>query len=142
MATLLGAYAVPVHLMLRMDAAAKLGLSLVFVGAPVFFAAACFAVIFREREEAATAFGWNLLGAVAGGLVEFVSMITGMRALYLLALAAYLGAALLRQRSALPGRTAWERRGGSPPLPLPAAPADQRRAAEPAATSATSVPLR
>lgn len=98
-AALLVAYVVPVHTMLRMDGAARLGLSFAFVGTPIFFAAACFALIFREREAADVAFGWNLLGAVAGGLVEFVSMTTGIRALYLLVLAAYLGATLLRLRA-------------------------------------------
>ena len=101
-AALLVAYVVPVHTMLRMDGAAKLGLSFAFVGTPIFFAAACFALIFRDREEADAAFGWNLLGAVTGGLLEFVSMTTGIRALYLLALAAYLGATLLRLRAQAP----------------------------------------
>ena len=102
LASLLLAYAVPVHTLLRMDGVAKLGLSFAFVGTPIFFAAACFALLFRDRAEVDVAFGWNLLGAVAGGLVEFVSMATGIRALYLLALAAYLGATLLRLRAHAP----------------------------------------
>ena len=69
------------------------------MGTPIFFAAACFALLFRDRPEANMAFGWNLLGAVAGGLIEFASMITGIRALYLLVLAAYLGVVLLRVRA-------------------------------------------
>ncbi|MEO8603761.1 MAG: hypothetical protein ABI629_14400 [bacterium] len=98
-ATLLIAYVVPVHTMLRMDGVARLGVSIAFVGTPIFFAAACFALSFRDRASADIAFGWNLLGAVAGGLVEFVSMATGIRALYLLALVAYLGVVLLRLRA-------------------------------------------
>jgi len=34
-----------------------------------FFASACFALLFRTRAEADVAFGWNLLGAVAGVIV-------------------------------------------------------------------------
>jgi hypothetical protein len=102
--TLLIAYLVPVHSMLRMDAVARFGLSFVFVGTPIFFAASGFALLFRERGDAAIAFGWNLLGAVCGGLIEFVSMATGIRALYLIALVAYLGAVLLRLRSQAPAR--------------------------------------
>ncbi len=60
----------------------------------MFFAATLFAALFQERESAGAAFGWNLLGAVAGGLIEFTSMAD------LLALAAYLGAGLLRVRAA------------------------------------------
>jgi len=96
--SLIAAYLVPVDALLEMNGLARLGVSIAFVGTPVFFAAACFALLFRDRPEADTAFGWNLLGAVAGGLVEFTSMITGMRALYLLVLAAYLAVVLRRVR--------------------------------------------
>jgi hypothetical protein len=95
-ASLIAAYFVPVHALLRMNDFARLLLSIAFVGTPIFFAAACFALLFRDRPEANTAFGWNLLGAVAGGLIEFASMITGIRALYLLVLVAYFGVVLLR----------------------------------------------
>jgi hypothetical protein len=70
------------------------------VGGPIFFAASCFALVFRSRPRAAVAFGWNLLGAVAGGLLEFVSMAVGLKALLLVALAAYLAAALIHRRRA------------------------------------------
>jgi len=108
-ASLVAAYLVPVDALLEMNGLARLGVSIAFVGTPVFFAAACFALLFRDRPEADTAFGWNLLGAVAGGLVEFTSMITGMRALYLLVLAAYLAVVLHRVRGA--------RRALPPPAP-------------------------
>jgi hypothetical protein len=94
--SLVAAYFVPAHALLRMNEFVRLLLSIAFVGTPIFFAAACFALLFRDRPEANTAFGWNLLGAVAGGLTEFASMITGIRALYLLVLVAYLGVVLLR----------------------------------------------
>jgi hypothetical protein len=94
------AYAVPVHTLLSLDESLKLMLSVAFVGLPIFFASACFALAFREREHADTAFGWNLLGAVAGGLIEFLSMIVGIRTLYLLAAAAYAGVVLIRLRAA------------------------------------------
>ncbi|HUL52478.1 MAG TPA: hypothetical protein VLT83_03605 [Opitutaceae bacterium] len=97
--SLVAAYFVPAHALLRMNELIRLLLSVAFVGTPIFFAAACFALLFRDRPEANTAFGWNLLGAVAGGLIEFASMITGIRALYLLVLAAYLGVVLLRIRA-------------------------------------------
>jgi spermidine synthase len=97
--TLLATYCVPVAALLDHHPFVKLALSFLFVGGPVFFASACFALRFRMRARADLAFGWNLLGAVAGGLLEFFSMALGLRALALLAIAAYLAVALLRQRA-------------------------------------------
>jgi hypothetical protein len=97
--SLLAAYAVPAGTLARAGVPAKLLLSALFVGAPIFFAASAFAILFRDRQSSSTAFGWNLLGAVAGGLLEFASMAVGLKALLLVALAAYLGALLVRLRS-------------------------------------------
>jgi hypothetical protein len=99
-ATLVAAYFVPVHVLLSTGLLARFGLSFAFVGVPIFFAAAGFALLFRDRPEADTAFGWNLLGAVAGGLLEFASMLTGIKALYLLVLVAYLLVVLVRRQTA------------------------------------------
>jgi spermidine synthase len=100
--TLLASYATPTSLLLGSSLAPRLALSLLFVGAPIFFASVLFALRFRARESAAAAFGWNLLGAVAGGLLEMVSMAVGFKALLLLALLAYLLAALLHVRAGRP----------------------------------------
>jgi hypothetical protein len=101
--SLLVCYAFPTGLLLNINTATRLGLSLCFVGAPVFFASLCFAALFGKRAEAGVAFGWNLLGAVAGGLLEFISMFTGLKDLLLLALVAYLMAAIIHLQSS-PGR--------------------------------------
>ena len=77
----------------------RFGLSALLVGGPIFFASLCFALIFRQRQDARLAFGWNLLGAVAGGLLETLSMVVGLRLLLLLALGPYLLAALIRRRA-------------------------------------------
>ncbi len=98
LASLSATYCVPVAALLDHQTVVKLVFSFLFVGGPVFFASACFALRFRNRARADLAFGWNLLGAVAGGLLEFFSMALGLRALVLLAIAAYLAVALLRQR--------------------------------------------
>jgi spermidine synthase len=93
--SLLATYFVPPHFLLGYNSLVKIVLSVFFVGTPVFFASACFALRFRERVRVDLAFGWNLLGAVAGGLMEFFSMAVGLKALSLLAIAAYLGVAWL-----------------------------------------------
>jgi spermidine synthase len=56
---------------------------------PVFFAGILFATEFRAVESPSAALGANILGAVAGGLLENLSFIFGMRALLLVAMVLY-----------------------------------------------------
>jgi hypothetical protein len=49
--------------------------------APVFLANLCFAYSFRDTQAADMAFASNLLGAVAGGALEYLALITGYQAL-------------------------------------------------------------
>jgi len=71
---------------------------------PVFFAGVVFARQFRDSETPEEDFGWNVAGAMAGGLVEYGSMLLGFRGLALFALATYTIAALTVRgfRTALP----------------------------------------
>jgi hypothetical protein len=70
-------------------------------GLPVFCSGLAFAGRFAVRERADTAFGWNIVGAVLGGLLELLSMITGLHALFLLAALLYAAVlwAEIRRRS-------------------------------------------
>jgi spermidine synthase len=61
---------------------------------PVFFAGLLFASEFRSVDSPAAALGANMLGAVVGGLLENLSLITGMRALLVVAALLYGLAAL------------------------------------------------
>ena len=99
LAALGAAYLLPVHLLMALDWIPRLGMSLLYVGMPIFFAGTFFGAVFDGREHADLAFGWNLLGAVLGGLLEFLSMAVGFKALLLLAMAAYLCAFLVHARS-------------------------------------------
>ena len=96
--TLLTSWLVPTDLLLSRDGPVRLALSAAYVGAPIFFTAACFGLRFQQRRRVDIAFGWNLIGTVAGGLVEFFSMAVGLRALTLVVLAAYAGAFLAGRR--------------------------------------------
>jgi SAM-dependent methyltransferase len=78
----------------RMAAAALL------VGIPMFFAAVCFSRLFASERITGLALGVNLVGAMAGGGLEYISMITGMGAVWWLAVAVYLGAWLAHRRRA------------------------------------------
>ncbi|MGA8201683.1 MAG: hypothetical protein WB814_16570 [Candidatus Sulfotelmatobacter sp.] len=68
---------------------------------PVVFAGILFSSQFRTVESQSAALGANLLGAVAGGLMENLSLVFGMRALLLIAMGIYTlaGVALWRQGS-------------------------------------------
>jgi hypothetical protein len=72
---------------------------------PVFFAGILFALEFREAASPSAALGANILGAVVGGLLENLSLVFGMRALLLVAMALY----------CLAGLGLW-RRAGAPAL--------------------------
>jgi SAM-dependent methyltransferase len=97
--SLAATYFIPIRELVGRGAAGRLAASIAYVGLPVFFASICFAILFREREHAETAFGWNMLGAVFGGLLEFSSMALGLKAITLLAIVAYLVAILYRRRN-------------------------------------------
>ncbi len=56
------------------------------------FAGIVFARAFERAESPSQALGWNVLGAVLGGLCEYLSLILGLRALLFIALAFYIAA--------------------------------------------------
>ncbi len=91
-------YAFPLSAVLGTPVWLKGAASLLAAGAPIFFASLCFAQRFATREDAAAAFGWNMLGAVLGGLAEFSSMVVGLRHLVGIAALLYLAAAWLEVR--------------------------------------------
>ena len=97
---LLVSWAVPVRLFVGGSMPVRLSASVLFIGVPMLFASILFAIVFRDRERVDVAFGWNMFGAVAGGLVEFSSMVFGIKAMTLLAIVAYLTAILLMNREA------------------------------------------
>lgn len=83
-------WVVPIDWLLSQSPPLRFALSVVYVGLPVLFASLCFALRFRQRTAPDLAFGWNLLGAVVGGFTELLSMAVGLKALLLVAGAAYL----------------------------------------------------
>ena len=64
--------------------------ALVVCGVPVSCAGLAFAARFGARGDANTAFGWNVIGAVVGGVLELSSMLVGLHALFFLAALLYL----------------------------------------------------
>jgi len=68
------------------------------VFSPVFCAGLLFSSSFRRSSSAATDFGANLLGAIVGGVGEYVSLVAGYRFLLILVAACYLLAVALADR--------------------------------------------
>jgi hypothetical protein len=80
------------------------------IGVPIFFASLIFSYSFRKAQDTATAFGFNLLGIVIGGVLEYSSMIYGLSFLYLIAIVIY-ALAMLTDREGLPITAALARLG-------------------------------
>jgi hypothetical protein len=78
--------------------ALNLALILILLALPLFFASIVFADCYGNAQEASIALGYNLLGAMLGGVLEYCSMAWGINSLNLLSLAAYAGVALLVYR--------------------------------------------
>ncbi len=71
----------------------------VIYAVPVAFAGVLFSTFLKNAKEPSSALGSNLLGAVIGGLLEYFSMLVGLRSLVLLALVLYLASYLAAARS-------------------------------------------
>jgi hypothetical protein len=76
----------------------NLALTLALLAVPLFFASVVFADCYGRVGEPGTALGYNLLGAMVGGVLEYCSMAWGINNLNLLTLAAYAGVAFLVYR--------------------------------------------
>ncbi len=66
--------------------------------APVFFANLVFTHSFRDTMTADMAFASNLLGAMVGGAIEYLGLITGYQSLLLVVAAIYVAAWLASTR--------------------------------------------
>lgn len=90
----------PLTWLFVLPAPLKVGASGVLIGLPVFFAALCFSHLFKHQKTTGYALGINLVGAMAGGLVEYLSMLIGMRAVWLVVLGVYTAAWLTTRLAA------------------------------------------
>lgn len=99
-------YLFPLQRLLGLDFWAQVFFAGVRAAAPMFFAGIVFARWFEKTEAPSAALGANLIGAVVGGLLEYLSLIVGLRQLYLLALFFYLASAVIGFRLTGPARRA------------------------------------
>jgi hypothetical protein len=100
-AALIVNYFVRPDLLLRLPILARGVAGGLLTAIPIGFAGVIFSSLLRDSAEPDASLGSNLLGAVIGGCLEYSGMVTGLRALTLLAIALYLiaGTLVLRRRS-------------------------------------------
>ncbi|MBI3551684.1 MAG: hypothetical protein HY077_04140 [Elusimicrobia bacterium] len=87
--------ACPLSNLLAVDnAALRFLLASLMTFLPIYFANLMFSASFLGVEAAEHVLGWNLLGAMFGGMVEYLSLLTGYNALSLVVVACYSAAFL------------------------------------------------
>ncbi|MDP3773242.1 MAG: hypothetical protein Q8Q85_03150 [Gemmatimonadales bacterium] len=79
----------PVRSLAGLGLVAQWTLGSLVVALPILFAALLFPRFFALRPDPARALGWNVLGAIVGGVLEYGSMVAGIKVLYLLAALTY-----------------------------------------------------
>jgi hypothetical protein len=95
------AFAVPNEWLLGLPYIPRLVLACALAFAPVFLANVAFAKRFAESSSSTDAFAINILGAMVGGCLEYVALITGYRGLLVLVGVLYFAAFALRPKSAI-----------------------------------------
>src|SRR5205085_2699475 len=86
------AWIVPLQTFFFRSFVAKAVFGTLFLSLPVFFAGIVFIKRFAAAGLAADAIGSNLLGSLAGGIAESLSLLTGLRSLLVVAALFYLTA--------------------------------------------------
>jgi hypothetical protein len=99
LAALAIAWLLPAASLLHLDFWPRLAVAATVAFLPIFLANLVFAGRFRDVGDSTGAFGANLLGAMVGGLVEYVALLTGYQALLLVVAALYGAAWWLGRRS-------------------------------------------
>jgi hypothetical protein len=92
------AWVVPQESLLALSPVPRFLVAVAIAFAPIFLANLVFAQRFRDVGSSTVAFGSNLLGAIAGGMLEYLSLYTGYRFLLVVVSALYALAFLLRPR--------------------------------------------
>jgi spermidine synthase len=88
------AYVFPLDALNALGTAPRALASMTLLSLPIFFAGLIFAQSLRRAGETARPLASNLSGAVAGGVLEYGSLLWGIKSLYLIAAAVYAGALL------------------------------------------------
>ncbi len=96
LATIVLGYFLPVSVFLQTPTVVRLVGPCVLSSLPILFAGIIFATSFKHSNHTAVAFGSNLLGGMGGGMLEYSSIMIGIRSLFIVAGGAYLVSFLAR----------------------------------------------
>jgi hypothetical protein len=111
---------VPTSWLLGLDFFVRLVVASVIAFVPIFAANIIFSKRFSATGDGALAFGTNLLGAMLGGCLEYLSLVYGYHALLLIAGVLYIAAYLAMPRAAKGGAAAEEAEPEVPKVDRPA----------------------
>jgi hypothetical protein len=89
LAALALAWAVPQESLLALSPVPRFAAAVALAFAPVYLANLIFAQRFRATSSSTTAFAANLLGAIAGGMLEYLSLLSGYRFLLVIVASLY-----------------------------------------------------
>jgi hypothetical protein len=102
-AVLLGGLAlswlIPADALLSLNIVFRAIVAIVLSFVPIFAANIIFAKRFADTADAPLAFGTNLLGAIVGGCLEYLSLVVGYRTLLIIAAGLYIAAYITTDRS-------------------------------------------
>ena len=98
---LLVAWLIPTGALLGLPIVPRLLTAVALAFFPIFVANLIFAERFRDTADPTAAFGANLLGAMVGGTLEYLSLLIGFRSLLFLVAALYGAAYLLAPKQAI-----------------------------------------
>jgi hypothetical protein len=93
------AYFVPLQTLLFESVGLRITVATLLLCMPILFAGMVFVRSFADMRFSGEALGWNLFGAVLGGMLETLSQATGIRALILITVGLYLGSWIARNKA-------------------------------------------
>jgi hypothetical protein len=99
-ASLLVAYAVPNSALLSLPLLPRIVAAVALAFTPIYLANVAFAKRFATTDDSRAAFAVNILGAMVGGCLEYLALLTGYRNLLILTALLYLAAFALTPRRA------------------------------------------
>jgi hypothetical protein len=104
-------YLIPPRAFLGQMSLIQWGVPCFLAALPIYFAGIMFSRLLTEATDIGMVYGSNLVGAVAGGFIEYASMLLGLKFLFVLAASCYLLALLTSRRggrrSGLAGNVSW-----------------------------------
>lgn len=95
-------YLVPAAAFNALDVVWRVPIASLLLNIPIFFAGILFATSFQATRDPGVAFGSNLIGAAAGGLLESLSFVVGVQALVVLVGVLYAASLVAARRRVIP----------------------------------------